>query len=218
MGDIAANERFLLCMEDLIDVINNKIHLKSSSSLNFRRRRRRFSMARYRKTFLFLLEMAAVIVLAFLLVSAFGRMVQNLGESMSPTIKNDDKVLIDSLIYRMKAPKRNDIVVFTPSGNLNARYSIKRIIGLPGDKIQVKNGALYVNDEMYSDVINTENMDDPGLAQYEIHLSENEYFVLGDNRNNSEDSRYETIGNVKPESIVGKVWFNVTPGNFGLME
>ena len=82
---------------------------------------------------------------------------------------------------------------------------------MPGDKIQIKNGAVYVNGELFDEKVDTAAVEDAGLASEEITVGEDEYFVLGDNRNSSEDSRYANIGNVKREYIIGKAWFRISP-------
>ena len=90
-------------------------------------------------------------------------------------------------------------------------YYIKRIVGLPGEMIQIKEGAVYINGKLLVDSYGNEPMEDAGLAKEEIILGKDEYFVLGDNRNNSEDSRFSDIGNISKKYIVGKIWFTVSP-------
>ena len=84
---------------------------------------------------------------------------------------------------------------------------------MPGDTVQIKDGALYVNDERYKESTDVASMEDAGLASDPIELEKDEYFVLGDNRNNSEDSRFSDIGNINKKYIVGKIWFTVSPKN-----
>ena len=105
-----------------------------------------------------------------------------------------------------------------PNGNEKSHYYIKRVIAVPGDTLQIKNGEVYVNGELFAEDVDVAQMEDAGLAAEEVTLGEDEYFVLGDNRNNSEDSRYANIGNIKKEYIIGKVWFRVTPfKDFGFL-
>ena len=105
----------------------------------------------------------------------------------------------------------NDIVVFQPSSNLRAQYSVKRVIGTPGDKIRIAGGDVYLNDVLFHNIAETEDIVDPGLAATEIVLGEDEYFLLGDNRNNSVDSRFEQVGNVSRDSLIGKAVFRFWP-------
>ena len=90
---------------------------------------------------------------------------------------------------------------------------------MPGDTVQIKDGALYVNDELYKESTDVASMEDAGIASDAIKLGKDEYFVLGDNRNNSEDSRYANIGNVKRDYIIGKAWFRFSGfGSFGTIK
>ncbi len=110
-------------------------------------------------------------------------------------------------------------MVFLPNGNEKAHYYVKRVIGVPGDTVQIKDGAVYVNGELFEEKVETAAILDAELASEKIVLEEDEYFVLGDNRNNSEDSRYANIGNVKKEYMIGKAWFIVSPyQKFGFID
>ena len=121
-------------------------------------------------------------------------------------------------IYKVTNPKQNDIIVFLPNGNEKSHYYVKRVVAVPGDTVLIQDGALYVNGELFDEEIEVASMEDAGLAAEEITLGEDEYFVLGDNRNNSEDSRYANIGNIKKEYIIGKAWFRVAPwGDIGFL-
>ena len=116
----------------------------------------------------------------------------------------------------MTDPKRGDIIVFLPNGNEKSHYYVKRVIGVPGDTVLIQNGAVYINGEVYKEEIEAAAIEEAGLASEEITLDSDEYFVLGDNRNNSEDSRYANIGNIKKDYIIGKAWFRVAPfSSFG---
>jgi len=129
---------------------------------------------------------------------------------MAETLNNGDQVLINKFVYLISSPKSGDVIVFLPNGNEKSHYYVRRVIGVPGDKIQIKDGAVYVNGALYNEKIEwIAAMEDPGIASEEIKLGKNEYFVLGDNRNNSEDSRYANIGNIKEEYIVGQAWFRL---------
>ncbi|MCR5545698.1 MAG: signal peptidase I [Lachnospiraceae bacterium] len=181
--------------------------------LNFQRRRRRFQKEKAKKIAIFILEILLVNLLAYGTVRSFGIRMTIAGESMEPTLSSGDVVLLN----KIGSIDTNDIVVFQPSSNLSAQYSVKRVIGTPGDTIVISNGDVYVNDVLFHNIAETEDIEDAGLASTEITLGEDEYFLLGDNRNNSEDSRYETIGNISSEAVVGKVWFCLSLGHFGLV-
>ena len=138
---------------------------------------------------------------------------------MVPTLDNRQEILINRFVYLVTDPKPNDIIVFLPNGNEKSHYYVKRVIGVPGDKVQIRDGVVYVNGEPFEEKIDTAAVLDAELAADEITLGEDEYFVLGDNRNNSEDSRYANIGNVKKEYIIGKAWFRVAPfDSMGFLE
>ena len=187
-------------------------------SLNFRRRKRHVELARVKAVAKNALSYLLVIFLALILALAFFYRVKVLGPSMESTVHSGDSVLVDRIRYKISGPHRGDIVAFLPNGDREAEISIKRVIGLPGEKIQIKNGALYINNKVYNSDISNETINHAGLAENELKLGKGEYFLLGDNRNNSEDSRYESIGKVTRKELIGKVWLNVTFSNFGLME
>ena len=130
---------------------------------------------------------------------------------MSPTLENGDQILVNRFLYKLFEPGRNDLVVFSPNGNQKSHYYVKRIIGLPGDVIEIKDGIVYVNREPFPEKLEVEPVENALMAEQEIIVGEEEYFVLGDNRNNSEDSRYASIGNVKKDHITGKAWLRVYP-------
>ena len=176
------------------------------SSLNFGKTRKKFNAVRFKNIMAWVIEIAAVILLAFILVSCFGIRTNVVGQAMSDTLENGDEVLINKLV---KNPKSGDVIVFLPNGNERSHYYIRRVIGVPGDTIWIQDGAVYINDALYNEKIEVAAMEDAGIAEEKVILGENEYFVLGDNRNNSEDSRYANIGNIKKEYIVGTAWFRV---------
>ncbi len=177
-----------------------------SRGLNFRRRRRKVSLDSVRQWIFLGIKIGLVLALAFGVVLAVGMRVTVVGSSMESTLSDGDTVFVDRLSYNLSEPKAGDLVVFLPNGNVKSHYYIKRVVAAPGDTVQIVAGVLYVNGEMY-DEVDTEAIINAGLAQDEIVVGEGEYFVLGDNRNNSEDSRYANIGNVKKEYIIGRAWF-----------
>jgi signal peptidase I len=164
------------------------------------------------------LQITVVVLVAWLLSASFGiRSVCN-GESMESTIPEGATVWLNRLSYRIWEPKAGDIIAFKPAGNTTASASVKRIVAVPGDRVLIKNGKLYVNDALVELKQSDTSVEEAGRAATELTLGDNEYFVLGDNVNNSEDSRYESIGNVKKDDILGRVWFVLSFPGFGLVE
>ena len=161
-----------------------------------------------------------VIVITFLLVEFVGQRTEVNGHSMQNTLQDGDNLIVDKISYAFKDPERFDIIVF-PHTNAKGEevYYIKRIIGMPGERVQISNGFIYINGEQLQESYGMDNelVLNPGLAEREIQLTEDEYFVLGDNRNNSSDSR--EIGNIKRDIIVGRAWFRIWPfSGFGLLK
>lgn len=164
------------------------------------------------------IEIIVVIVIAFVLVYFVGEKTSVIGASMNPTLSNKDEVIINKFIYTLTDPKRGDVVVFRPNGNENTHLNIKRVVGLPGETIRVEKGILYIDGEAYQSEFVANGIKDEGIAMEPILLGEDEYFVLGDNVNNSEDSRFANIGNVNKADMEGKVWFCVSPmSNMGFV-
>ena len=162
------------------------------------------------------LQISIVCIIAFVVVWFWGQRVSNIGDSMNPVLYNGDIVLVNRIIYDASTPKRNDIIVFRPNGNENAHTSIKRIIGLPGETIQLKDNAVYINGKKLKEDFETTEIKEAGIAEEELVLGGDEYFVLGDNRAASEDSREADIGTVKRSEIEGKAWFVMLPAqHFG---
>ncbi|MCD8323732.1 MAG: signal peptidase I [Clostridiales bacterium] len=177
-----------------------------SKGLGFRRHRKKISVSAVKNVFVFAAKIAIVLFIAFVLVFCMGMRVTVAGSSMESTLSDGENVFVNRFIYSFSNPKSGDVVVFLPNGNEKSQYYIKRVVAVPGDTVQITDGVLYVNGEIYDDE-DTEAIKNAGLAGEEITVGEDEYFVLGDNWNNSEDSRYANIGNVKEEYIVGKAWF-----------
>lgn len=138
------------------------------------------------------------------------------GKSMSGTLEDGDNILINLLSYSEEDdPERFDVIVFEKNGKEHSYYGIRRVIGLPGERVQIKDGSVYINGELLEEPINVEPMIVSGLAEDGITLEDDEFFVLGDNRNNSEDSRFTSMGNVSRDEIVGRAWLRTN--HFGII-
>ncbi len=185
------------------------------SGLNFRRRRRKIQGEKVRYVSIWIAEILAVIALAFLVTLGYGKRISCSGESMAPAVVENGSVLVDRVAYHIRSPKKGDVVSFTPKGNTSANDNVKRIVAVPGDTVQIKSGRLYVNGTATNLKQTGLSIKDAGRAETEITLGDDEYFVLGDNVNNSEDSRYESIGNVTRKEMIGKVWFCLSLKGFG---
>lgn len=140
------------------------------------------------------------------------------GESMEPTLSNGDSVIIQKISYHLSDPKRYDVVVFPveniAEGQKEQTYYVKRIIGLPGESVQILDGKVYINDQLLeSDTYCLSDILEAGIASGAVELGEDEYFVLGDNRNMSTDSRTDYVGLVHRSSIIGRVDFCIWPLN-----
>lgn len=180
--------------------------IKRRDGLNFNKKRASLNTGLIKTILIYVVDVSLAVILAYYCVLYYGTQVRCTNLSMEPTIASSSKVLVDKLVYKIKEPDVGDIVVFKPYTNVNADLSIKRIVALPGDEVLIKNGKLYVNGSEQVQPGITESIINPGVAGNVIKLKDNEYFMLGDNRNSSEDSRFETIGCVHIDNIVGKVW------------
>lgn len=165
------------------------------------------------------LKIAVVCFLAFVYVWYFGQKVSTVGDSMKPVLENGDVVLVNRILYNASAPKRGDVIVFKPKGNENSHYYIKRIVGLPGETVEIIENSIFINGEKLEEDYETTDIDDVGILADKMELGSDEYFVLGDDRKNSEDSRDSDVGNVKRSYIYGKAWFVTSPAkNIGFIK
>ena len=168
------------------------------------------------------LYFVGVFIVALLIVKFVIQRTAVEGSSMEPTLYNGENLMVDKISYRLGEPKRFDIIVLRPFENDPKTLYVKRIIGLPGETVQIKNdGTILINGEKLEEsygkeVIKPENI---GRAKDEITLGKDEYFVMGDNRNNSGDSRSKTVGNIKKSNIIGKALLRIWPLNkFGFIK
>ena len=158
-------------------------------------------------------------ILAYSIVTFGVQSVTMIGQSMNPVINDNDVLLLDKFNYRFNDPKRYDIIAFKLKEESDSYFNIKRIVGLPGETVQIINGRIFIGGDALKDVPFDSLIMTEGLAVEPVTLKEGEYFVIGDNCNNSEDSRYVNIGNVSLKEISGKVFFRISPrSNFGKLE
>lgn len=160
-----------------------------------------------------------VLCLSYLFITFVGQRTEVQGSSMEATLSNGDQLIVDKISYRFRDPKRYDIIVFPFRYEDNTFY-IKRIIGLPGETIQIDGeGNIWINGEILEESYGREIIRDPGLAVEPITLGEDEYFVMGDNRNNSSDSRVEAVGNIHRDEIIGRAFIRIWPlSKFGILK
>ena len=153
-----------------------------------------------------------VIAITYLIITFVGQRTKVDGHSMEPALSNGDNLIVDKLSFRFRDPQRYEVIVF-PYQHAENTYYIKRIIGLPGETVQVKDGAVYINGEQLAEHFGAEPMVNAGIAAEPITLGEDEYFVLGDNRNHSSDSREPSVGVLKRDQLIGRAWVRIYPFN-----
>ena len=164
-----------------------------------------------KNVFRWVFEIAVTLAFAALMAIAMFQSVTMQESSMEPTLSVGNRYFMNKAVYKLSEPERGDIIVFKTNASDEAALHIRRVVGLPGETIQIAGGRVLINGETYKEGKDFPAISNPGLAESAITLGSGEYFVLGDNRNNSEDSRYGDIGLVKKKYIVGKLWFTIFP-------
>ena len=157
-----------------------------------------------------LVYILVIVAVTWLVVTFVGQRTRVSGQSMETTLHHGDNLIVDKISFRFRDPKRFEIIVFPYKYEENTYY-IKRIMGLPGETVQVKDGYLYINGEKLEENYGNELMNSAGIAAEPIVLGEDEYFVLGDNRNHSSDSRDPKVGVIKREDLLGRAWIRIWP-------
>ena len=157
-----------------------------------------------------LLYIVLIIAFTWFVVTFVGQRTEVSGSSMETTLSDKDQLIVDKMTYRFRDPKRYDIVVF-PYQYQDNTYYIKRIIGLPGETVQILSGMVYIDGMRLDEHYGNEIMENPGIAEEPLTLGEDEYFVLGDNRNNSSDSRASDVGLIHRKDLIGRAWIRVWP-------
>ncbi|MCI8523402.1 MAG: signal peptidase I [Lachnospiraceae bacterium] len=165
------------------------------------------------------LYLLGVLCAVYLVIHFVGQRTQVQGDSMEPKLSTEDNLIVDKISYRFHDPERFDIIVF-PFQYEKDTFYIKRIIGLPGETVQIdEEGNILIDGEILEESYGKEVIMNPGRAYEPVELGEDEYFVMGDNRNNSTDSREPSVGNIKREDIIGRAWLRIWPfDKFGLIK
>ena len=158
----------------------------------------------------FLLYVAMVVGITFFIITFIGQRTYVSGSSMENTLHHGDNLIVDKITYRFSKPKRFDIIVF-PFRHQEKTYYIKRIIALPGETVQIREGVILINGKILRESYGKEIMKSAGLAADPITLGEDEYFVLGDNRNDSTDSRDPSVGVIHKDEIIGRAFIRIWP-------
>ena len=151
-------------------------------------------------------DIIVVILIAVLFIIYYCDKAQVVGNSMAPELSNEETILIDKLSYTLGQPERFDVIAY----NSETGIIIKRIIGLPGEKIKIVDSKIYINGKELKDIY-FEGKYESGNLSTEIEIGTDEYFVMGDSRNVSEDSRFSYVGNINIKDILGIAWFVAAP-------
>jgi len=170
------------------------------------------SERKMRELFGWVAYIVVLVCIVHLTVTYVGQRTVVAGDSMLNTLHDKDNLIIDKVSYRFRDPERYEIIVF-PYRHAEETFYIKRIIGLPGETVQIKDGYVYINEQKLEESFGREviRADRYGQAAEPITLGEDEYFVLGDNRNESADSRETSVGILKREDLIGRAWVRIWP-------
>ena len=159
-----------------------------------------------------------IFVITFLILHFVGQRTTVSGSSMEDTLTDGDNLIVEKISYRFSDPERCDIIIFPYKYATTPTYYIKRIIGLPGETVFIdSDGNIFINGELLEEKYGLATIMNPGRAAEPITLGDDEYFVMGDNRKNSEDSRYETIGNIHRDDMMGTAWFLIGKNRIGVI-
>lgn len=183
-----------------------------TKGLSFYTKKKIFTSGLVREVFSYIFGIVTAVFFAAVLVYMLGITTVVIGNSMEPELYSGQTVYINKLSYMFGQPKTGDVIAFLPNGNENSHYYVKRVVAASGDTIQIIDGRIYVNGKIAADDVDRDKISDPGIASEKITLGKDECFVMGDNSNNSEDSRSANIGVVKKDYIAGKIWFGKSMG------
>ena len=187
---------------------------RKHEGLSFYQKEEKINASTVRWLLSLVVEALIAAFLAFVLVYSLGLKTTVIGVSMEPTLYHSQEVFVDRFRYTLFSPKRGDVIAFWPNGNKNSHIYVKRVVGLPGETVEIRGGKVYINGEVFPDEY--DKIAEAGIAEGGLTLGTGEYFVLGDNRNNSEDSRYANIGPVAADTVLGKAWFKMAKGESGI--
>ena len=188
---------------------------KRNRGLSFYQRKKKIvTVSLVKEIFSYIICIMTAVLIAVVLTYTLGMSTNVIGISMEPNLENGQKIYINRFAYTLTTPKVGDVIVFLPNGNQNSHYYVKRVIAGPNDKLQIIDGICFVHGSESPYI--TTKIWDAGIAENEIVLDGGEYFCIGDNPNNSEDSRSANIGPVELEDIIGKAWFRMKGKNIGM--
>ncbi len=159
-----------------------------------------------------LTDILVILALAGFIIFFLGEKVSVVGNSMAGKIQNGQEILIDKISYELRQVRRFDVIVYNSELSGEKEQVVRRVIGLPGETVQIVDSTIYINGEELKDTYYKGSFES-GYASSEIKVGKNEYFVLGDNRNLSQDSRFEYVGNINRKDIIGKAWLIISPFN-----
>ena len=164
------------------------------------------------ETLIWIRDLIIILIVAFVINQYVFQNAVVSGDSMNPTLEHKNIVFVDKISYRLHEPTPGDIVVFPYKENQSTKY-IKRIIALPNDRVDIKSDGIYINSEKLNEEYILEPMISFGNIDFPLIVPEGEYFVLGDNRNDSIDSRYSDVGFIPKDQLIGKVILRIWPLN-----
>jgi len=158
----------------------------------------------------FIWDLGLALLVVYLIITFVIQNTKVSGSSMEPTLHHHDAVIINKWIYYLKDPQQGDIIIFPYQGDPSKKY-IKRIIALPGDLLDIQEGNIYINGKKLEESYITESWIVKGNVVYPFSVPDDHYFVMGDHRDHSADSRFEEVGTVKKNQIIGKAWVRIWP-------
>ncbi len=158
----------------------------------------------------FIKEILITVVIVFLIISFVVQPTTVDGSSMDPTLKDKDQLLIEKVSQRFSGINRYDIIIF-PYSKEEEKYFIKRVIGMPGETVNIINGEVYINGILLDEPFELDLIEDYGSNILPVVIPKEHYFVIGDNRNHSKDSRYTDVGFIYEDDILGKGFIRLWP-------